>query len=68
MSFIKEIFYNLSQDDINPNIKPVRQKHRHVPHHLRKFVSEKIQKITSINLITPAMLLLRDQTIKEETF
>ena len=30
---------------IDPNVKPVRQKHRHVPHHLKAYVTEKILKM-----------------------
>ncbi|RNA21468.1 hypothetical protein BpHYR1_024102, partial [Brachionus plicatilis] len=39
---------------INPNIKPVRKKQRHVPHHLRKFMSEKIQKMIEDDVLEPA--------------
>ena len=31
--------------NIDPNVKPVRQKHRHVPHHIKGYVTEKINKM-----------------------
>ena len=40
--------------NINPNVAPVRQKHRHVPHHLKEFVTQKIQKMIEDDVLEPA--------------
>ena len=38
---------------INPNVKPVRQKYRHVPHHLKAYVIEKLKKMISDGILEP---------------
>ena len=40
--------------NINPDVKPVRQKHRHVPHHLKVYVEAKIRKLIEDDVIEPA--------------
>ena len=38
---------------INPKVNPVRQKYRHVPHHLKAYVIEKLKKMISDGILEP---------------
>ena len=38
---------------INPNVKPIRQKYRHVPHHIKAYTFEKLKKMISDGILEP---------------